>query len=88
VRLHKVHGNLMVDVQATNSKLVDRAVRLTQRLTGANEHDARLALAASDWQVKTASVMLLKSLDSRDAKQLLDEVQGNLRQALEAVALG
>jgi N-acetylmuramic acid 6-phosphate etherase len=84
VRLHKVHGNLMVDVQATNIKLVDRAVRLTQRVTGANEHDARLALASSDWQVKTASVMLLKSLDSRDAKQLLDEVHGNLRQALEA----
>jgi N-acetylmuramic acid 6-phosphate etherase len=83
VKLHKVHGNLMVDVQATNIKLVDRAVRLTQRVTGANEHDARLALASSDWQVKTASLMLLRGLDARDAKQQLDDLQGNLRRALE-----
>jgi N-acetylmuramic acid 6-phosphate etherase len=86
VKLHKVHGNLMVDVQATNIKLVDRAVRLTQRVTGANEHDARLALASSDWQVKTASLMLLRGLDARDAKQQLDDLQGNLRRALELQA--
>jgi N-acetylmuramic acid 6-phosphate etherase len=83
VRMHKVHGNLMVEVQATNAKLVDRAVRLTRRVTGANEHDARLALAASDWRVKTASVMLVRGLDSRDAQQRLDDVNGHLRRALE-----
>ena len=41
VRLHKVYGNLMVDLRATNAKLVRRALRLTVRATGASEADAQ-----------------------------------------------
>ena len=48
VRLHKVYGNLMVDLTATNTKLLRRAVNLTMRATGAEEAAATRALAACD----------------------------------------
>jgi N-acetylmuramic acid 6-phosphate etherase len=47
VRLHKVYGNLMVDMQPTNVKLVQRAVALTVHATGASEAEARAVLEQS-----------------------------------------
>ncbi|MFN3266708.1 MAG: N-acetylmuramic acid 6-phosphate etherase [Deinococcales bacterium] len=82
VRLNKVYGNLMVDLQATNIKLVARAVRLTCLATNANEADAKIALEHCGWHVKTAIVMLKKSLDSTAAQNLLESVQGSVRRAL------
>jgi hypothetical protein len=64
VRLHKVYGNLMVDLRASNAKLRARALRLTVRASGAGEDEARRALAACDGQVKTAIVMLRAGLDA------------------------
>lgn len=54
VRLGKVLGNLMVDVNPSNLKLRDRAVRIVRELTGADEAAARAALVAEDWVVKVA----------------------------------
>jgi len=82
VRLGKVYGNLMVDVQATNLKLVGRAVRLTQAATKAPQEEARAALEACGWKVKTAIVMLKKSLSALEAQALLDSVGGSVRRAL------
>ncbi|MCS7068464.1 MAG: N-acetylmuramic acid 6-phosphate etherase [Meiothermus sp.] len=82
VRLGKVYGNLMVDVQATNAKLLARAVRLTVAATGAPEEEARAALERSGYRVKTAIVMLKKNLDAEAAQALLDRVGGNVRMAL------
>ncbi|GIW24556.1 N-acetylmuramic acid 6-phosphate etherase [Meiothermus sp.] len=84
VRLGKVYGNLMVDVQATNTKLLARAVRLTVAATGVAEEQARAALQSSSYRVKTAIVMLKKNLDAEAAQALLDRVDGNVRQALES----
>jgi N-acetylmuramic acid 6-phosphate etherase len=83
VRLNKVYGNLMVDVQATNQKLVARALRLTCLSTNADEHRAQAALEASGWHVKTAIVMLKKSLSAAEAKALLELVSGSVRAAIE-----
>ena len=82
VRLHKVHGNLMVDLRATNAKLVRRALRLTMTATGADEARARAALAASGARVKVAIVMLLAGVDAADAERRLDAAQGDVRAAL------
>ena len=82
VRLHKVYGNLMVDVQATNLKLRKRAVRLTQTASLASEADATAALEACDWHVKTAIVMLCKNLSVLEAKSLLEAYSGSVRAAL------
>jgi N-acetylmuramic acid 6-phosphate etherase len=82
VRLHKVHGNLMVDLRATNAKLVQRALRLTMRASGAGEDDARAALAACGARVKVAIVMLQAGIDAAAAERRLAAADGSVRQAL------
>lgn len=54
VRLGKVVGNLMVDLNPSNVKLRDRAVRIVQELTGADEQRAQAALEKTGWVVKAA----------------------------------
>ncbi|SDH27367.1 MULTISPECIES: N-acetylmuramic acid 6-phosphate etherase [unclassified Duganella] len=83
VRLHKVYGNLMVDMHPTNAKLTERAVSLTMRVTGADAAAARNALDACQYQIKTAIIMLLKKQSATDAQSLLDHHTGNLRAALQ-----
>lgn len=84
VRLHKVHGNLMVDLKATNAKLVKRALALTMRASGAAEAQAQAALAACDHHVKTALVMLGRGVDAAAARALLDAAEGSVSRALAA----
>jgi N-acetylmuramic acid 6-phosphate etherase len=82
VRLHKVYGNLMVDLRASNAKLVARALRLTVRATGASEAEAQAALAACGSQVKVAIVMLQAGVDAVAAQARLDAAQGSVHGAL------
>lgn len=82
VRLHKVYGNLMVDMKPSNSKLVQRAVALTMHATGADEARARAALEQCGFHVKVAIVALLKQLPIPEAQALLDRSAGSVRAAL------
>ena len=82
VRLHKVYGNLMVDLKPTNAKLVRRAIRLTALATGADEAAAQAALEASGFQVKVAIVAIAKRLAPADARARLAAVHGSVRAAL------
>jgi N-acetylmuramic acid 6-phosphate etherase len=84
VRLHKTWGPLMVDLRATNAKLQRRALALTVRASGADEADARAALAACGHQVKTAIVMLRAGIDADRAQQRLLAVGGSVSAALAA----
>ena len=84
VRLNKVYGNLMVDLKATNAKLVRRAVALTMRASGADEAAARAALEQCGFHVKVAVLMLLRELDADGARARLDAVDGSVRRALAA----
>jgi N-acetylmuramic acid 6-phosphate etherase len=79
-RLGKVHENLMVDVQPTNAKLRDRAMRIVRELTG---RDPKAALASARGRVKTAIVMLRRGVGAREAERALAKHGGNLRGALE-----
>ena len=83
VRLGKVHGNLMVDVQPTNAKLRLRALRLVMRIAGCDEAAARAALDACQWHVKTAALMHLRGLDADAARARLAACYDRLRAALE-----
>jgi N-acetylmuramic acid 6-phosphate etherase len=83
VRLHKIYGNLMVDLHPTNVKLTERAVSLAMHVSGADAAAARSALEACQYQVKTAIVMLLKKQSAAEAQSLLDQHAGNLRAALQ-----
>lgn len=82
VRLNKVYGNLMVDLKASNAKLVLRAVSLTRFATGADEDAARAVLAQCDFHVKVAIVALKKQISVDAARALLDAAHGSVRQAL------
>jgi N-acetylmuramic acid 6-phosphate etherase len=82
VRLNKVYGNLMVDLKATNAKLVLRAIRLTSFATGVDEAAARAVLEQCDFHVKTAIVALSKQINVEQARALLEDAHGSVRQAL------
>jgi N-acetylmuramic acid 6-phosphate etherase len=82
VRLNKVYGNLMVDLKATNAKLVLRAVSLTRFATGADETAARAVLEQCDFHVKVAIVALSKQIGVDAARALLDAAHGSVRHAL------
>lgn len=79
IRLGKVYGNLMVDVNASNQKLAERACRLVRRLTGVDEEAARALLARSKNKVKVAVVMARLQIDEEAARRRLEGAKGNLR---------
>jgi N-acetylmuramic acid 6-phosphate etherase len=81
IRCGAVFGNLMVNVQPTNAKLVDRAERIICEATGCDRPVAARLLAECD-DVKTAIVMHKLGLDCTAAKNRLEEAAGNLRKAL------
>lgn len=84
VKLGKVYQNLMVDVKATNVKLVDRAIRIVMDATGCCRQEAEQALNQTDKEVKPAILVVLKKCDGKQAKALLAQHHGYLRDALKA----
>ncbi|MBI3957495.1 MAG: N-acetylmuramic acid 6-phosphate etherase [Chloroflexi bacterium] len=85
VRLGKVYGNLMVDVQPTNAKLRERAVGIVERITGAGRAEAEALLDGAGWRVKTAVVMGLARVDADEAQSRLDGADGHVHRALGGV---
>jgi N-acetylmuramic acid 6-phosphate etherase len=70
-------------LQATNAKLIKRAIRLTVIATDASAEEAQTALLACGWNVKTAIVMLKLNVNAQDARDRLEGAQGSVRLALE-----
>ena len=83
VKLHKVYGNLMVDLKPTNAKLVKRALALTVRASGADEASAEAVLAQCGHHVKTAIVALRKGITVAEAQAALAAADGSIRVALQ-----
>ena len=81
IRLGKVYGNMMVDVQPTNAKLRRRALRILQHASGADTESARVALEATGYDVKTSLVMLLTGADVDEARGRLEAAGGLVRRA-------
>jgi N-acetylmuramic acid 6-phosphate etherase len=84
IRLGKTYGNLMVDLNASNEKLRDRAQRIVADITGLTQPDAAAALEACHGEVKTAIVSVLRQLSPANSRKALSEAGGQLRKALEA----
>ena len=82
IKLGKVYNNLMVDVHASNTKLVERSIRIVQAVTGVDTELAEEALTQAGGRAKLAIVMLAKELNPTDANTLLEEHEGFLRQIL------
>ena len=87
VRLGKVYGNRMVDVAASNSKLVDRSLRILRDLVGLSREEGLPLLIEAKGSVKRALLMTAGSMNLQEADTLLTKHDGNLRLALQSVGL-
>ncbi len=84
INLGKTFGNLMVDLQVTNVKLKDRAIRIIQAATQVDAKRAEAALSAANNQVKVAIVMLLLQVSAPEAQTALESANSRVREALKA----
>ncbi|HIF9256228.1 TPA: N-acetylmuramic acid 6-phosphate etherase [Photobacterium damselae] len=82
IRTGKVFGNLMVDVEATNAKLIQRQTNIVMQATDCDVAQAEEALSACDRHCKTAILMILAGLDAEQAKKQLANHNGFIRSAL------
>jgi N-acetylmuramic acid 6-phosphate etherase len=82
ILLGRVYGGLMVDVQATNEKLLRRSEDIVMRIAGGTRDEARDALGKARGSVKLA-VLLSHGCDVKTATGLLDRANGQLRKALD-----
>lgn len=82
VRIGKTYGNRMVDVQATNLKLVARATRLIADLGQTDTETAAQLLTASGGSAKVGIVMARKGVDADEARRLLAKADGFLSMVL------
>ena len=80
IRTGKVYGNLMVDVEATNAKLVERQKRIVMEATDCDRTTAERALAEADNHCKTAIVMILAGLTADEARHRLQSSNGFISQ--------
>lgn len=81
IRLGKVHGNLMVNVQATNEKLRDRVVRIIKEATGAADEAAAAASQQAHGDARAAILMLQYEIGYEEAIQALKETKGHFGNA-------
>jgi N-acetylmuramic acid 6-phosphate etherase len=83
VLLGKTYGNLMVDLKATNTKLVLRSRRIVAELTGLSESEAEEQLARCGGELKTAVVAYRRGVSPDQARELLAKAGDQLRTALD-----
>lgn len=84
IRLGKVYHNYMVDVKATNQKLIARAIHMIQACCGCSEEQAKNLLQQSRNHVKTAILMEKSKKSYEECQRALQENQDILRRALRA----
>jgi N-acetylmuramic acid 6-phosphate etherase len=84
IRLARVHDGLMVDMQATNIKLIGRAERMVRHITGVDADAARKALESCGGHVKTA-VLIARGLAPDAARAALAAAGDDLRKAMHAL---
>ena len=82
LRMGYVYGNLMVNVQPANAKLLDRAARIVAQAAGVTYEEARNSLATAGNDVRVAIVMLKTGAAREEAERRLGAVGGDLARAL------
>lgn len=83
IKMGKVYGNLMVDLNATNQKLRDRSQRIVVQLTGLSRAKAVKLLERADGKVKAAIVMHFRKVNLQQALAILDKCGQSLRKAIK-----
>ncbi|MBO1005892.1 N-acetylmuramic acid 6-phosphate etherase [Pseudogracilibacillus auburnensis] len=83
IKVGKVYRNQMVDLHASNEKLVQRAQNIVMDITGVKSQEAASILQQTNHEVKPAILMILGGVSLAKANQLLQETNGFLREAIE-----
>jgi N-acetylmuramic acid 6-phosphate etherase len=83
VGIGKVYGNLMVDMKATNLKLVERSKRIVMESTECDIDTAAKTLELADYSIKTAIVMILTGVTKEEAKKRIISNNGFIRKCVE-----
>ena len=83
IKLGKVYSNLMVDVKASNEKLINRAASIVCSATGESEELAKATLEKCGYHCKTAIVMILLGCDAEKARNLLNSANGRIADAIK-----
>lgn len=86
VKLGKTYNNLMVDLKASNIKLIDRSVRIIINATGVDEATAHATLEKASMSCKLAIMMIKTGLDANEAERVLDASGGHLKRAIQSFA--
>lgn len=86
IKMGKVYGNLMIDVQATNEKLVARATSIIKEITGLNDIEAKKAYDKYG-SVKKAMLGILGEIEPVEVEIILNKHKGNIRKALQEVGI-
>jgi N-acetylmuramic acid 6-phosphate etherase len=82
VHLGKVYGNLMVNVQATNHKLRERAKHIVMQAAGVGYAEAEQLIADAAGDARVAIVMKLAGLSAAEAAERLRRAGGKVRNAI------
>lgn len=82
VGIGKVYGNLMVDMKATNLKLYERAKRIVMESTGCDIDTASKTLELTNYNCKTAIVMILTGVTKEEAEKKIKENHGFIRKCI------
>lgn len=83
IKIGKVYSNLMVDVQASNLKLIERAKRIVCEATGIPRSQAEALLEKTNYDVKLTILIAKTGLNSEQAAQYLKEAEGHLQRAID-----
>lgn len=83
IKLGKVYRNLMVDLHASNRKLVERARNMVMNITGVSYEEAEKVLNLTNQKVKPAILMIKAGIPLIKANQLLEQSDGFVREALQ-----
>jgi N-acetylmuramic acid 6-phosphate etherase len=83
VRLGKTYENMMIDLQQTNKKLIERSKRIVMMITGVDYDEAVRYLDESNGHVKSALIMILANCTYKEAQERLNKADGFVRKAIE-----
>jgi N-acetylmuramic acid 6-phosphate etherase len=85
IKIGKVFGNLMVDVKASNEKLIERAKGIVVEATGISKEEASRVLEKTKYNVKLSIFMIVSNLEMENAEIILNKNYGYIAKAIESI---
>ena len=84
IKIGKTYENFMIDLQAVNEKLKDRAIRIVAQIANVQYSEALAVLLKCNWEIKTAIISLTLGLDIEESRAELKKYGGVLRKLMNA----